>query len=154
MLTQPLLDKLSKLHSVRFPGCAGRAAAQPSIRLTYPSRSALACWSTLRPLAGLTTACAVVSRPLGFPIVATIEDLDLSARRGLNRGQVLQLAQSEWVDRSPQPDDSRSQLARGKLIWLVLLVGRLVRPGAKFATNALPVQTVQQCHWIEVGAEQ
>jgi DNA replication protein DnaC len=34
-----------------------------------------------------------------FPIVATVEDLDLSAKRGLNRGQVLQLAQGEWVDR-------------------------------------------------------
>ena len=32
-----------------------------------------------------------------YALMATMEDLDLSARRGLKRAQVLQLAQSEWV---------------------------------------------------------
>jgi DNA replication protein DnaC len=34
-----------------------------------------------------------------FPLQATMEDLDLAARRGLKRAEVLQLAQSEWVGR-------------------------------------------------------
>jgi DNA replication protein DnaC len=38
-------------------------------------------------------------RAARFPLPATIEDLDLSARRGLKRAEVLQLAQSEWVGR-------------------------------------------------------
>ncbi len=34
-----------------------------------------------------------------FPLQATIADLDLSAGRGLQRAQVLQLAQGQWVQR-------------------------------------------------------
>jgi DNA replication protein DnaC len=34
-----------------------------------------------------------------FPLQATLEDLDLSAGRGLKRAQILELAQGEWVRR-------------------------------------------------------
>ena len=98
MLTQPLLDKLSKLHLSGF-----RAALEE--QLHNPQYDDLSFEERLGLLVDIETTRRANNslrrriQAARFPIVATIEDLDLSARRGLNRGQVLQLAQSEWVDR-------------------------------------------------------
>jgi len=98
MLTQPLLDKLSKLHLSGF-----RAALEE--QLHNPQYDDLSFEERLGLLVDIETTRRANNslrrriKAARFPIVATIEDLDLSARRGLNRGQVLQLAQSEWVDR-------------------------------------------------------
>ena len=98
MLTQPLLDKLSKLHLSGF-----RAALEE--QLHNPQYAELSFEERLGLLVDIETTRRANNslrrriQQARFPIVATIEDLDLSAKRGLNRGQVLQLAQSEWVDR-------------------------------------------------------
>ena len=98
MLTQPLLDKLSKLHLSGF-----RAALEE--QLHNPQYTDLSFEERLGLLVDIETTRRANNslrrriQAARFPIVATIEDLDLSAKRGLNRGQVLQLAQSEWVER-------------------------------------------------------
>ena len=98
MLTQPLLDKLSKLHLSGF-----RAALEE--QLHNPQYDDLSFEERLGLLVDIETTRRANNslrrriQAAHFPIAATIEDLDLSAKRGLNRGQVLQLAQSEWVDR-------------------------------------------------------
>ena len=98
MLTQPLLDKLSKLRLSGF-----RAALEE--QLHNPQYADLSFEERLGLLVDIETARRANNslrrriQAARFPIVATIEDLDLSAKRGLNRGQVLQLAQSEWVSR-------------------------------------------------------
>ncbi|UCC53834.1 MAG: IstB-like ATP-binding domain-containing protein, partial [Anaerolineaceae bacterium] len=96
MLTQPLLDKLTKLHLSGF-----RAALEE--QLHNPQYADLSFEERLGLLVDIETTRRANNslrrriQAARFPIVATIEDLDLSAKRGLNRGQVLQLAQSEWV---------------------------------------------------------
>ncbi len=96
MLTQPLLDKLSKLHLSGF-----RAALEE--QLHNPQYTDLSFEERLGLLVDIETTRRANNslrrriQAARFPIVATIEDLDLSANRGLKRGQVLQLAQSEWV---------------------------------------------------------
>jgi DNA replication protein DnaC len=98
MLTQPLLDKLSKLRLSGF-----RAALEE--QLHNPQYDDLSFEERLGLLVDIETTRRANNslrrriQAAHFPIAATIEDLDLSAKRGLNRGQVLQLAQSAWVDR-------------------------------------------------------
>ena len=98
MLTQPLLDKLSKLHLSGF-----RAALEE--QLGNPQYADLSFEERLGMLVDVETTRRANNslkrriRAARFPLLATMEDLDLSAQRGLNRAQVLQLAQSEWVGR-------------------------------------------------------
>ena len=98
MLTQPLLDKLSKLHLSGF-----RTALEE--QLGNPQYAGLSFEERLGMLVDVETTRRANNslkrriRAARFPLPATIEDLDLSAARGLNRAQVLQLAQSEWVSR-------------------------------------------------------
>jgi DNA replication protein DnaC len=96
MLTQPLLDKLSQL------GLAGFRSALEE-QLHSPHYADLSFEERLGLLLDIETTRRANNRLLRriraahFPLPATMEDLDLSARRGLGRAQVLQLAQSEWV---------------------------------------------------------
>ncbi len=98
MLTQPLLDKLSQLHLSGF-----RAALEE--QLHNPQYADLSFEERLSLLVDVETTRRANNslrrriRASRFPLLATMEDLDLSAQRGLNRAQVLQLAQSEWVGR-------------------------------------------------------
>ena len=98
MLTQPLLDKLTKL------GLSGFRQALEE-QLQSPHYAELSFEERLGLLVDIETTRRANNslrrriQAAHFPIVATIEDLDLSAKRGLNRAQVLQLAQSEWVGR-------------------------------------------------------
>jgi len=97
MLTQPLLDKLSQLHLSGF-----RAALEE--QLHNPQYADLSFEERLGLLVDVETTRRANNslrrriRAARFPLLAAMEDLDLSAQRGLNRAQVLQLAQSEWVD--------------------------------------------------------
>ena len=98
MLTQPLFDKLTQL------GLSGFRQALEE-QLQSPHYADLSFEERLGLLVDIETTRRANNslrrriRAARFPIVATIEDLDLSAKRGLDRGQVLQLAQSEWVSR-------------------------------------------------------
>lgn len=98
MLTQPLLNKLTQL------GLSGFRKALEE-QLQSPHYAELSFEERLGLLVDIETTRRANNslrrriQAARFPIVATIEDLDLSAKRGLNRGQVLQLAQSEWIER-------------------------------------------------------
>jgi DNA replication protein DnaC len=96
MLTQPLLEKLSQLGLVGFRAALEEQLASPHYAdLSFEERLGLLVdiEATRRGNSRLNRRI----RAARFPLPATMEDLDLSPRRGLNRGQVLQLAQSEWV---------------------------------------------------------
>jgi DNA replication protein DnaC len=96
MLTQPLLEKLSQLGLVAFRAALEEQFASPHYAdLAFEERLGLLVdiEVTRRDNAGVNRRI----RAARFPLSATMEDLDLSPRRGLNRAQVLQLAQSEWV---------------------------------------------------------
>jgi DNA replication protein DnaC len=96
MLTQPLLEKLSQLGLVGFRAALEEQFASPHYAdLSFEERLGLLVdiEVTRRDNARLNR----LIRAARFPLSATMEDLDLSPRRGLNRAQVLQLAQSEWV---------------------------------------------------------
>ena len=96
MLKQPLLDKLTQL---RLPGL--RAALEE--QLTHPQYAELSFEDRL----GLLLDQEATSRDNNrlqrllkaaqLPLLATLEDLELSPARGLDRRLVLQLAQGEWV---------------------------------------------------------
>lgn len=96
MLTQPLLDKLGQL------GLSGFRTA-----LEEQMESAHYAELSFEERLGLLLDVEVTRRTNNrfkrriraarFPIQATVEELDLSPRRGLKRAEVLQLAHSEWV---------------------------------------------------------
>jgi len=96
MLTQPLLDKLTQLRLPAF-----RAALED--QLHDPQYAALPFEDRL----GLLVDRECIRRDNNrlqrrlrtarLPLPATIEDLDLSPSRGLDRRLVLQLAQGEWI---------------------------------------------------------
>ena len=98
MLTQPLLDKLTQLGLSGF-----RTALQE--QLQSPHYADLHFEERLGLLVDIEVTRRANNRlkrrlhAAKFPQPATMEDLDLSAKRGLNRAQVLQLAQGEWVSR-------------------------------------------------------
>jgi DNA replication protein DnaC len=98
MLTQPLLDKLTTL------GLAGFRSALEE-QMQNPHYTDLSFEERLGLLVDIETTRRENNRlqrrlrTAHFPIVAPIEDLDLSAKRGLKRAQVLHLAHSEWVAR-------------------------------------------------------
>jgi DNA replication protein DnaC len=96
MLTQPLLDQLTKLGLSGFRNALEEQIHNPQYaELSFEERLGLLVdIETTRRANNSLRRRIQAAR---FPITATIEDLDLSAKRGLNRGQVLQLAQSEWV---------------------------------------------------------
>lgn len=96
MLTQPLLEKLSLLGLVGVRAALEEQFSSPHYAdLSFEERLGLLVdiEVTRRDNAGVNRRI----RAARFPLSATMEDLDLSPRRGLNRAQVLQLAQSEWV---------------------------------------------------------
>ena len=98
MLTQPLLDKLSKLKLSGF-----RLALEEQMQ--NPQYAELSFEERLGLLVDIETTRRANNRlrrrlkSARFPLQATIEDLDLSAGRGLKRAQVLELAQGAWVRR-------------------------------------------------------
>jgi DNA replication protein DnaC len=99
MLTQPLLDKLTQLRLPAF-----RAALEEQLHnsqyadLPFEDRLGLLidheclCRDNNRLQRRLKAA--------RLPLPATLEDLDLSPARGLDRRLVLQLAQGEWIHQS------------------------------------------------------
>ena len=96
MLTQPLLDKLTKLGLSGFRNALEEQLQSPHYaELSFEERLGLLVDIETTRRANNSLRRRV--RAARFPLLATMEDLDLSAKRGLKRGQVLQLAQSEWV---------------------------------------------------------
>jgi DNA replication protein DnaC len=96
MLTQPLLDQLTQL-------CLPAVRAALEEQLSHPQYAELSFEDRLGLL--LDQECTHrdnkrLQRRLKaaqLPLPATLEDLDLSPARGLDRRLVLQLAQGEWI---------------------------------------------------------
>ncbi len=98
MLSQPLLDKLSTLGLTSFRAALEDQGQNPHYaELTFEDRLGLLVdvECTRRAESRLERRL----RAAHFALAARLEDLDLSAKRGLDRRQVLELAQSEWVGR-------------------------------------------------------
>jgi DNA replication protein DnaC len=96
MLTQPLLDKLSQLRLSAFRAALEEQLHNPQYTdLPFEDRLGLLvdCECTHRDNNRLLRRL----RTARLPLPATMEDLDLSAARGLDRRLVLQLAQGEWI---------------------------------------------------------
>lgn len=98
MLTQPLLDKLSALGWTGFRRALEEQQRQPHYAdLPFEDRLGLLVDGecTRRADARLRRRL----RAARFALPATLEALDLRRERGLDRAQVLELAQGEWVRR-------------------------------------------------------
>ncbi len=96
MLTQPLLDKLSLLRLPALRAALEEQRHSPHYAdMTFEDRLGLLidCECTHRDNQRLKRRLKAAR----LPVVATLEDLDLSAARGLDRRTVLQLAQGEWI---------------------------------------------------------
>jgi len=97
MLIQPLLDKLIQLRLPAF-----REGLQEQLR--NPQYAALAFEERLALLVDLECTRRRDRRihrqvkQAAFPQTATLEDLDFSPVRGLERRTVLELAQGHWMD--------------------------------------------------------
>lgn len=98
MLTQPLLEKLTKLNLSGFRQALEEQQNNPQYAaLSFEERLGLLIdiEATRRENNHLRSRI----KNARFPLQATIEDLDLSAQRGIKRAQVLELAQAAWVPR-------------------------------------------------------
>jgi len=98
MLTQPLLDKLTHL---RLPAIRSGLEEQ----LQNPQYAELSFEDRLGLLVDLECTRRADNslrrriKTARFTLPATIEDLDLSPARGLERSFILELAQGEWIRR-------------------------------------------------------
>ena len=98
MLTQPLLDKLTQL---RLPAIRSGLEEQ----LQNPQYAELSFEDRLGLLVDLECTRRADNslrrriKTARFTLPATIEDLDLSPARGLERSFILELAQGEWIRR-------------------------------------------------------
>ncbi len=96
MLTQPLLDKLTQLRLSALRAALQEQLGHPQYaELSFEDRLALLIDQecTHRDHKRLQRRLKAAQ----LPLPATLEDLDLSPARGLDRRLVLQLAQGEWV---------------------------------------------------------
>jgi len=98
MLTQPLLEKLSALKLSGFRTALEEQNQNPHYaELSFEERLGLLVdVETTRRKNNRLKRRIKAAR---FPLQATLQDLDLSPKRGLKRTQVLELAQAEWVRR-------------------------------------------------------
>jgi len=97
MLTQPLLDKLTRLRLPAFRAALEEQLHNPQYtELSFEDRLGLLvdCECTHRDNSRLSRRLKAAQ----LPLPATLEDLDLSASRGLDRRLVFYLAQGEWIN--------------------------------------------------------
>jgi DNA replication protein DnaC len=98
MLIQPLLEKLTQLRLSSIRNALQEQNNNPQyLELSFEERLGLLVDIELTRRANNARRRRI--KTARFPLQATIEDLDLSAKRGLKRAQVLELAQGEWVRR-------------------------------------------------------
>ncbi len=96
MLTQPLLDKLTQLRLSAFRAALEEQLHNPQYAdLPFEDRLGLLVDRECTHRDNNRLQRRLKAARLSLP--ATIEDLDLSPSRGLDRRLVLQLAQGEWI---------------------------------------------------------
>jgi len=98
MLSQPLLEKLTQLRLSGIRHALQEQNGKPHYaELSFEERLGILVDMELTRRANNARRRRIkVAR---FPLQATLEDLDLSAGRGLKRAFVLELAQAGWVGR-------------------------------------------------------
>ena len=97
MLIQPLIDKLIQLRLPAFRDGLQEQLNNPKYaQLTFEERLALLV--DLEVTRRHDRRIQRLIKLADFPQPASIEDLDLSASRGLERRFVLELAQGNWID--------------------------------------------------------
>jgi DNA replication protein DnaC len=98
MLIQPLLDKLVQLRLPAFRDGLQEQLNNPQYaELSFEERLALLVDREFTNRHERRIQRRI--KQATFPLPASIEDLDLSASRGLDRRFVLELAQSTWIAR-------------------------------------------------------
>jgi DNA replication protein DnaC len=96
MLTQPLLDKLAQLRLSAFRAALEEQLHNPQYAdLSFEDRLGLLVDHECAHRDNNRLQRRLKAARLSLP--ATMEDLDLSPARGLDRRLVLQLAQGEWI---------------------------------------------------------
>jgi DNA replication protein DnaC len=96
MLTQPLLDKLAQLRLSAFRAALEEQLHNPQYAdLSFEDRLGLLVDHECAHRDNNRLQRRLKAARLSLP--ATVEDLDLSPARGLDRRLVLQLAQGEWI---------------------------------------------------------
>jgi len=97
MLTQPLLDKLTQLRLPAFRAALEEQLHNPHYAdLPFEDRLGLLVDRECTHRDNTRLQRRLKAAKLQLP--ATLEDLDLSPSRGLDRRLILQLAQAEWID--------------------------------------------------------
>jgi DNA replication protein DnaC len=96
MLTQPLHDKLSRLGLTGFRTALEEQRHNPQYA-DLPFEERLGLLVDIETTRRANNRLKRRVRTARFPLPATMEDLDLSPNRGLQRAQVLELAHSQWV---------------------------------------------------------
>ncbi len=98
MLSQPLLEKLTQLRLSGIRNALQEQNNNPHYaELSFEERLGMLVDLELTRRANNARRRRI--KAARFPLQATIEDLDLSPKRGLKRAQVLELAQGGWVGR-------------------------------------------------------
>jgi DNA replication protein DnaC len=96
MLTQPLLDKLSQLRLPAFRAALEEQLHNPQY-VDLPFEDRLGLLVDRECIRRDNNRLQRRLKAARLPLPATIEDLDLSPSRGIDRRLVLQLAQGEWI---------------------------------------------------------
>jgi DNA replication protein DnaC len=96
MLTQPLLDKLTQLRLPAFRAALEEQLHNPQYT-ELPFEDRLGLLVDRECVRRDNNRLQRRLRAARLPLSATIEDLDLSPSRGIDRRLVLQLAQGEWI---------------------------------------------------------
>ena len=97
MLTQPLFDKLTQLRLPAFRDALEEQLHNPQYT-DLPFEDRLGLLIDRECIRRENNRLQRRLRQARLPLPATIEDLDLSSSRGLDRRLVLQLAQGEWIN--------------------------------------------------------
>jgi DNA replication protein DnaC len=96
MLTQPLFDKLTQLRLPAFRDALEEQLHNPQYA-DLPFEDRLGLLVDRECIRRENNRLRRRLRQARLPLPATIEDLDLSSSRGVDRRLVLQLAQGEWI---------------------------------------------------------
>jgi DNA replication protein DnaC len=99
MLTQPLLEKLTRLRLPGFrEGLKEQWESPHYTELTFEERLSMLVDLECTRRDNINRKRRTKAARFGLP--ASIEDLDLSPARGLERSFILELAQGEWIRRN------------------------------------------------------
>ena len=96
MLTQPLLDKLTQLRLPAFRAALEEQLHNPQYA-DLPFEDRLGLLVDRECMRRDNNRLQRRLKAARLPLPATVEDLDLSPSRGIDRRLVLQLAQGEWI---------------------------------------------------------